>query len=822
MTKAEYIRYQQQRRRPHFPTPVYIPEPEYIPSYVTPVVNLPPSTVTPTPKDKSVDKIPVFYHSGDMGDIIYSLLSVKMMVDKLKCGQADIWLGPKSPSLPDRYRTRVLMGPGVFGFLQRLLESQPYIRKVNHWAYYPPGITYDFNNFRPHWTDQNRVRLGKMTLAEMHGHAIGLEIPKNPDPWLFCDPIHKARVIMNRSARYHVPAFPWVEAVSKYGKEAVFVGLEDEYAEFINSFGKIPRHPIKDALDLAQVVAGAELVVCNESFLNSVAISLGQAIVQETWSQACVFQRSNIVYFQHKKVEWPNLGTPVEVKQVTGKTVHFLTIVLDGMPYISQHLQVFNQLKIPWQWHIVQGTAANVKDTAWCRPIQPRLGKDGTPQYLENIKGHPNVHIYSHEQWPGKTSMVNEPLQHITEEAYLWQVDVDEIWTADKIEKAIALLNSKPNSQEVHFFCRYFVGPDVIVTSPSNNVWSNKQGEWNRLWKFHPGDRFASHEPVRWERDKSANRITREETSRLGLIFNHYAYATQTQARFKQDYYGYPNVEANWCKLQASETWPVRLKQFFPWVDEDCWAEKVAKPIEMGTLTVGPGENGSIGLGDILLFTPIIRQRPGTILRLPKSCERFIPLFKHTCEVVLSNLPLPNPVDTGVGHHAIQKLRTLGLNTADYLPSIKLSEEDIDWAKNQIKGLKNPIAFNPFCRSQWSHVREPANPLAWEDTLKKLSKKSDVVMFVYQNRKHDHLKVAKVFDGVSLVQQAALYHVIGRYFGVDTGDLHLMLAVGGTVTVMIPDHQEQYRYDLWHYKSPRVTYINFKTMHVAYDYLVGR
>ena len=38
-----------------------------------------------------------------------------------------------------------------------------------------------------------------------------------------------------------------------------------------------------------------------------------------------------------------------------------------------------------------------------------------------------------------------------------------------------------------------------------------------------------------------------------------------------------------------------------------------------------------------------------------------------------------------------------------------------------------------------------------------------------------------------LEETAALYKAIGNYFGTDTGDLHLMVAVGGTCVVLVPE-----------------------------------
>jgi len=47
------------------------------------------------------------------------------------------------------------------------------------------------------------------------------------------------------------------------------------------------------------------------------------------------------------------------------------------------------------------------------------------------------------------------------------------------------------------------------------------------------------------------NPFLHEETEQLGLIFQHFAYVTPQQLRFKEQYYGYTNAASQWMELQA-------------------------------------------------------------------------------------------------------------------------------------------------------------------------------------------------------------------------------------------------------------------------------
>src|SRR6185503_8916213 len=86
----------------------------------------------------------------------------------------------------------------------------------------------------------------------------------------------------------------------------------------------------------------------------------------------------------------------------------FLTIVLDGMPWVTRHWPEFERLDFDWQWHVVEGAAANTACTSWCAPIAPRLSNDGTTQYLDALASYDHrVILHRKELWQGKLDMVN-------------------------------------------------------------------------------------------------------------------------------------------------------------------------------------------------------------------------------------------------------------------------------------------------------------------------------------------------------------------------------------------------------------------------------
>lgn len=258
-------------------------------------------------------------------------------------------------------------------------------------------------------------------------------------------------------------------------------------------------------------------------------------------------------------------------------TIHFSSIVLDGMPWISFHYPIFRRLTFPWTWSIMEGVAENTKCTSWCKKIPPRLSNDGTTQYLESLRFDPRIKLYQKPLWHGKHEMVNAPLGNIKEDCLLWQVDSDEIWTVEQIEKVRRLFLQHPARNQAFFYCRYFVGPDIVTVG--NDSYGNNPDEWLRVWRFKPGMKFLSHEPPKLT-IASPRSFTRDETHREGLVFDHYAYATEKQLALKQQYYGgnsglYVNAVEDWKRLQKATIFPCKLRSYLPWVDGKAEAVRI-------------------------------------------------------------------------------------------------------------------------------------------------------------------------------------------------------------------------------------------------------
>jgi hypothetical protein len=179
--------------------------------------------------------------------------------------------------------------------------------------------------------------------------------------------------------------------------------------------------------------------------------------------------------------------------------------------------------------------------------------------------------------WRSKLEACNAALPK--EPCLLWQVDADELWRTDQIIEARNMFIQNPNALSAFYSCQFFVGPRLIIQN--RETYGNHAGcDWQRTWRFSPGMEWLCHAPpvLDWTANKPRlkelyfgheNRFLNAETEAHGLVFQHFAYAIEQQARFKELYYGYTNVAAYWRALQRADM-PCDLSHYLPWVEPGC------------------------------------------------------------------------------------------------------------------------------------------------------------------------------------------------------------------------------------------------------------
>jgi hypothetical protein len=186
-----------------------------------------------------------FKHSGDCGDLIYSLPAVKAL------GGGVFYINITAGFTRLRERQYNLIRP--------LLLKQPYISDVQIWNKEP--IDYDLDKFRFSGYDLNTLNL-----AKAHLRAFNLDENLANEKWLECKPVHISPVIFARSMRYRKKYYEKeLEGYLVAFPKSAFIGLPEEHKDFIERIGRIDFIEIVDYLDMAKIINGAELFIGNQS-----------------------------------------------------------------------------------------------------------------------------------------------------------------------------------------------------------------------------------------------------------------------------------------------------------------------------------------------------------------------------------------------------------------------------------------------------------------------------------------------------------------------------------------------------------------------------
>lgn len=311
-------------------------------------------------------------------------------------------------------------------------------------------------------------------------------------------------------------------------------------------------------IDWAGVVEDAEKLYCVDSSITNLAEGLG------------FLKNKRFVKFNDNLKEGINLvRLSYDWQNIEKLPVHFFTLVWNGMPFIKYHLSIFEKLHFNWHWHIIEGPACHGQDSG-SRHHKSRGGfvpenvdDDGTLSYLNSLSNHPQVTVYPRRGWNGKVDMANAPLKNISKECILWQIDSDELYNLELLEKAYRIFMLRPDKNVGIVSMFQFVGPNKYVIplvkyDTSLDTWGTH--DYPRLWRYKPGLIWTSHAPPAMSLEKT-------KAFKVDVSFYHYSYVYEQQIRFKSSYYGYKDFLSKWRDLQKIKG-KVRLGNFFPWLKD--------------------------------------------------------------------------------------------------------------------------------------------------------------------------------------------------------------------------------------------------------------
>lgn len=234
-----------------------------------------------------------FRQTGCLGDILYGLPTISAFVS----GQL---------SLCDRPWVKPLLGR--LDVITPLLDIQGCIAGVS--VYHGEPFDHDLSTFR-----SGGLKYGD-TVIERQARWLGAKVDISK-PWLTAgekDPRTKGKIVINRAPRWPGFNFPWRELVEVFGRDIVFLGLSQEYRDFIKGFGKVEYIPTANLLETANLIAGAELFIGNQSCPLAIAEGLHKRTIVECccFAMDCVHRRPGNIHCVDGEMSFDALGKHFE------------------------------------------------------------------------------------------------------------------------------------------------------------------------------------------------------------------------------------------------------------------------------------------------------------------------------------------------------------------------------------------------------------------------------------------------------------------------------------------------------------------------------
>ncbi|MEO8770344.1 MAG: hypothetical protein ABI402_09680 [Ferruginibacter sp.] len=210
-------------------------------------------------------ELTTFKHSGNCGDIIYSLPVVWELAKK---GKAAIYLQTDQRGRYNNYHPlgNVMLNERMVEMLKPLLLYQPQCKSCE--VYNGNEVDYDLDDFRKYVSLQDR---GNIARWYFYVYAV---FPSLSNPWLIApkDPSIKDTILIARSHRYRNPHINY-SFLQKYSN-VKFIGVEEEFLDMKTSIPNLEHKQVNDFLEMATLINSCKLFIGNQSFPFAIAEGL--------------------------------------------------------------------------------------------------------------------------------------------------------------------------------------------------------------------------------------------------------------------------------------------------------------------------------------------------------------------------------------------------------------------------------------------------------------------------------------------------------------------------------------------------------------------
>ena len=162
---------------------------------------------------------------------------------------------------------------------------------------------------------------------------------------------------------------------------------------------------------------------------------------------------------------------------------------------------------------------------------------DNTNTILDSFPDPENKIIIVHGQFSEKDEQCNAYMKHLDEDIdYLWNLDSDEVYRSDDLEKMIEILEKEKYTSVDVRSCSFYGGFEHYIGG-----FEQKAGNFHRIFRIYPGVEWVTHRPptIDYKRTDVPLRHMDGDTlfDTYGIQMYHYSYVFPEQVRKKIDYY---------------------------------------------------------------------------------------------------------------------------------------------------------------------------------------------------------------------------------------------------------------------------------------------
>jgi len=219
----------------------------------------------------------IFTHSGNAGDIIFSLPTITHLCNGEK--KAVLYVKAKKyvyGNQCDFVKDFLLLQPAI-------KEVIPFTPSDNNWHFFNwPGLKFDYDLD----IARNQGQRGRIHIIKRYFDAFGIK-KEHTRPFLTVDdrpslkPEEKFALI-HLTPRWNGLQYDWgriyQQAKERHGS-VYFVGFEAEWLDFCLRFGQIENIHTENLLDIARLIRDCEALYCGQG----VCLTIAQGLGKEYW-----------------------------------------------------------------------------------------------------------------------------------------------------------------------------------------------------------------------------------------------------------------------------------------------------------------------------------------------------------------------------------------------------------------------------------------------------------------------------------------------------------------------------------------------------------